>query len=147
CTISGNTTTFGGNGGGVDTAYSLLVEDSTLSGNKAAGGGGAIGCFPATNVTIRNCTISGNTANSARGLEIGTFVSSSPFTVQVQNCTVTGNLASSQGGGMEVSGPGTFTIESSILFADSAPTGPEILCSGAVTANACLISSTSGVTA
>src|SRR5262249_36971364 len=136
----------GGNGGGVETAYSLVIEDSTLSGNKAAGSGGAMDCFPATSVTIRNSTISGNSANGGAGVEIGTFSSSSPFTVQIHKRTITRNSASGQGGGIEVGGPGTVTIESSILFGDGATSGSEIFRFGAVTVNTSLVQSKSGVT-
>jgi fibronectin-binding autotransporter adhesin len=143
CTVSGNTSSFG-TAGGVYAANYLLVEYSTLSGNSAHASGGAVFSNTAANVIVRDSTIAGNTASGGGGLELSNF--GALFAIQIQNCTITSNAGGSNGGGIDLSGSGSISISSSILFGDSATNGPEIFRSGAVTMNTSLVQSKSGVT-
>jgi len=128
CVIIGNTVFGGAQGGG---AHSGILVDCKLIGNSAGGGGGAYGaslinCIVSSNSasygggmyngTATNCLIVSNTAASFGGGSYqGTFV----------NCTLAENTAVSAGGGV-YGGTGAW-LYNSIVFFNSAPTGPNLL--------------------
>ncbi len=143
CTISGNTTA--GHGGAIFLANNttLSIRDCTISGNSAGGQGGGI--YIAGPTTVINSTISGNSAGTGGG-GIFQFFAFSPMTIR--NSTVVGNTTTSGlGGGISrpVSNSTPITIDSSIVFGNSAPTGQDLSGKVANVATS-LIGNASGVT-
>ncbi len=147
CTISDNTSTAGGGGlGGIGT---LTMTNCTVSGNTAIGDGGGMniygGTAALTNVTLSentsqeydggamsifdipvtlvNCTVSGNSAGRHGGAVLN---SSATTSVTLINCTVDGNTASG-GGGVYNQGGGTILLTNTIVAANSAPTGVDVV--------------------
>ena len=123
-TISGNSTAdMDALGGGIYADSSLDIHNSTLSANRALGvgsGGGA--AYADGTVTIVNSTISGNQASAAGG---GILADSS---ISVSNSTITGNTAGVAGGGiyLDVGPAHVLTLRNSIVFGNSAATGPDL---------------------
>ncbi|MDA1050348.1 MAG: Ig-like domain repeat protein [Planctomycetota bacterium] len=104
-TISGNTTSNPGSGGGIYSAGNLTISNSTLSGNTASNRGGGISNNG--NVTISNSTLSGNTAGNVGG-GINSF---NMGAVTVNNSIFTGStggdLDGTANGGNNLSDDGT----------------------------------------
>ena len=100
-TISGNSTSSFGDGGGGGIADSFItsnyitISNSTISGNSTGGKGGGINS--AGKVTVTNSTISGNSSNGVGG---GITVTADG-SLMVTNSTITGNRADADdmGGG------------------------------------------------
>jgi len=155
--VSNNTAPYGGGidffqgGGG-----SLVVIDSTISGNAATGvpglpidgcGGGIYfsGTVGTGGLIIRNSTISGNTAS---GSGAGICVANLTGNLIVQNSTITANInTNGKGGGIaRLSGTGGITIDSTIVYGNSSPTGIDLFSTGTITANHCAIGNKAGVT-
>jgi hypothetical protein len=67
-TFSGSSASFGGDGGGIDNAGTLVVTSSTFSGNTAIIGGGI---FNLGMLTVTSSTFSGNTAIFGGGISNG----------------------------------------------------------------------------
>jgi hypothetical protein len=92
-TVSGNTTTAGGVGGGGITQSSsgtLTITNSTIAQNQTVNGGGGLFQFGAVTTILRNVTIAGNSAAAAGGvLQSGT--------VSVVNTIIAGNTAGVSG--------------------------------------------------
>ena len=124
CTVANN---FGGStGGGVSSAGTLTITNSTFSGNASGDGGGVynIGTLTVTNSTfsgnsvvnqgggivnrqnavLTNCTISANSANQGGGLSYQP--SRSPSTMSVSNTIIAGNTSS----GTNASGPDVYNL-------------------------------------
>jgi LPXTG-site transpeptidase (sortase) family protein len=123
--ISDNTTD--GNGGGIlnlDTGSGLTdlnVLRSTVSGNTASnGGGGGIANLSGANTTVQTSTISGNDAPNGDGG--GIHNSGTGSVVLLESVTVYGNDAD-RGGGI-FNADNVTTIQSVLLAANTAPTGP-----------------------
>jgi hypothetical protein len=145
CTVSGNSGASGG--GGIHARNYLLLDGCTISSNVATSGGGLyLSNESVTNsLIIRNTTFSGNTA-AAHGGGIALYDFSG--TLLIQNSTFTLNKADVGGaiGEYSETPPAGITIESSILFGDSANTsGPELF-GGDYTVNTSLLASKSGST-
>jgi CSLREA domain-containing protein len=126
-------------GGGISNSASsqqsgvLTLSNSTISNNNSPDGGGInnAGTF-----TILNSTISTNNASSGGGIN-----SFNPMTLN--NVTITGNNATTQGGGIYSPGIGAMTLNNSIIYANTSPTGPDI--SGAnISADYDIVGNTSG---
>ncbi len=118
CTVSGNTATTRFAGGIYARSY-FLLDSCTVSGNSApdgvygaAGGLALVGPFIAGGLTIRNSTISGNSAGVISG---GMEVDYPNTTLVVQNSTITDNSAPSVGGLRVYGGPGSVSLESTIV--------------------------------
>ena len=96
-----------------------LVDGFTITNGSAYQGGG-IYCYNNSSPTITNNTITANTAEHEGG-GIDCLLNSSPF---ITNNTITANTAD-YGGGIScvASSP---TVKNSILWGNSAPTGPEV---------------------
>jgi predicted outer membrane repeat protein len=117
CRMRDNSAIFGGAIafiGGSD----IEIINCTISGNSAISSGGAI-YFSSSGAQLGNCIISGNTAR--KGGAIHCFDSD----VGIYNCTVSRNTAT-QGGGIYCYSSSNLSIANSILWADTAGSGPEI---------------------
>ena len=114
----------GGPGGAIGSALGpgpLKIEQSTISGNSAEFGGG-IGVYGGT-MRVSDSTISGNTA-----IDGGAGVFAAYGTTKIQNSTISGNTVDasgspSLGGGVLISIPKYFEIESSTITSNSAGNG------------------------
>jgi CSLREA domain-containing protein len=95
-----------------DNDASATIDDSTISGNIDAFGGGIFNVDSTT--MIANSTISGNTASFGGG------IANRMGSVTIENTTISGNAASDSGGGIFNEYSGTVTINSSILFENTA---------------------------
>ena len=100
-----------GNGGGVYSAGTMTLTNSTLSGNSADDGGGGI-CNSGT-LAVANSMLWENSAKSRGG---GAICSSGMLTVT--NSMLSGNSADDDGGGIYTSG--TLTITNSTIAGNSA---------------------------
>ena len=120
-TITGNTADL--TGGGIDCAYSgfSTIDGNTITGNTAGLAGGGIRCWESSPMIADN-VITGNFADQSGG-GIHCEYSSSPT---IEGNTITENSASLYGGGIHNTGYCSPTIINSILWSDSAGTGPEI---------------------
>ncbi len=104
CTISGNSRTGWGPGGGILCVDGSCptIENCLISANEAADGGGGIYCGPESHPIIVGCKIAQNTVTGndggcwAQGGGILCYGSSPVIT----NCTITENLAWGSGGGI-----------------------------------------------
>jgi hypothetical protein len=110
CTFIGNTATWGG---GVMDYYGLITN-CIFSNNSAVYGGGVCD----SEGTIINCAITNNSAK-LKGGGIGDYNGS------IINCTIVNNSAQEYGGGIYCYNNNT-TITNSILWNNTAPSGPEI---------------------
>jgi len=116
-TLSGNTTSISGSGGGVfNSGGTVTIQDSTLSGNRAGDSGGGVFNSGGT-VTIQDSTLSGNA-----GFESSGGVFNSGGIVTIQNSTLSGNAGFHSGGGVLNSG-GIVTIQNSTLSGNSVHPG------------------------
>lgn len=115
-------------GGGIRChGASPTIEGNIIRGNVASNRGGAIFCRSASSPVVRGNVIVGNTAADGGGIYCrqGT----SPI---IEANTITGNVATDCGGGI-YSINSSPTVVNSILWADTAGTGPEIyLASGSI---------------
>ena len=117
-TLSGNSTTGDGGGGGISNWGTLTVSNSTLSANSAYQGGGM---YNLGTLTVSNSTLSGNSAYQGGGIY-------NEGTLTVSNSTLSGNSAPNGGGGGIYNtgyfgGAGALTVTSSTLSGNSANTG------------------------
>ncbi|MBK9923775.1 MAG: sortase [Anaerolineales bacterium] len=148
------------NGGGIYTAGTLALTNSTISGNSAIVGGGIVnaGTLAVTKSTISgnsgdidgggiynigmlamtNSTISGNSANASSGGGIYNNVG----TTTVTNSTISGNSAGFVGGGIRNLN-GITTVTNSTISGNSAIFGGGIVNAGTLTVTNSTISSNS----
>jgi parallel beta-helix repeat protein len=116
--ISGNTAT--GEGGGIRIAESPLptITNNTISGNSAIWGGGI-------SVSLSSVSISGNIiTNNGSEYGGGMDVWNAPATMN--NNTIAENYAAQIGGGIACYDNSTVTINNTIFWNNSSPTGDEI---------------------
>ncbi|MBF0382322.1 MAG: DUF4347 domain-containing protein [Magnetococcales bacterium] len=106
-TIQDNTTTSHGGNIYVHTTGTLTSTDSTISGGNSGGWGGGVINFGTASFT--RSTVSTNTATSGAG---GIY---SNDTLTVSNSTISGNVTSGSGGGFYISGTNTNTINYSTI--------------------------------
>ncbi|KPL07503.1 hypothetical protein AMJ71_08905 [candidate division TA06 bacterium SM1_40] len=120
-TVAGNSATLGA--GILCWAYSSAeVRNNIIALNAASECGGGIHCWRHSSMTLAGNTITGNTANE-RGGGIHCLDHS---TMTLSGSTVAENRASAQGGGVDCYGNSSITVMNSILWGDSALTGPEV---------------------
>ena len=110
-TLSGNSTTGDGGGGGISNWGTLTVSNSTLSANSAYQGGGM---YNLGTLTVSNSTLSGNSAYQGGGIY-------NEGTLTVSNSTLSGNSAPNGGGGGIYNFFGRLTVSNSTLSGNSAP--------------------------
>ncbi len=125
-----------GNGGGLDNAGTVTLTNCTLSGNTATNNGLGGGIFNDGTqkgglMTLTGCTLSGNSAASLGG---GGGLANEDGTVTLTNCVLSGNTSSGGGGVWNFSGTValagcTFTQNSAIY---SGPAGSANSYGGAV---------------
>jgi hypothetical protein len=108
---------WGGGGGAIDNAGTLLIERSTLQDNTAesGGNGGAILQRGGT-LTMRQSTLQ---SNAATGGGSGGAIAVTGGTVHIRQSTFNGNFASLYGGAFYLEG-GDFTLENSTVSANQA---------------------------
>jgi len=104
--------------GGVDCQGEGTFVSSTISGNIGSDVGGIYGINP----RVVNCEITANEGYSGGGLMCYDGAA-------IANCTITGNTAVDEGGGVLLI-RGNPSIANSILWANSAPQGPDISVGG-----------------
>jgi hypothetical protein len=108
-TVSGNSAK---EGAGVHNSGTLTVDRSTLSGNTTSGKGG--GLFNAGTATVRNSTVNTNAAGGGGGI-------ASSGTVMIVHSNITGNNSNNSNGGGIYRVGGAFTLKSSIVADNNAP--------------------------
>jgi len=126
CTISDNTSSFGGGGIYLDMT-GLTVTGSTISGNVSNEGGG-INCFGGS-VSLDNCTVSDNSAETtgSDGLGGGVGLWNCPGTIE--NSVLTGNDSDGFGGAIYLDGwPSAQDITNCLITDNSAETGAGLSC-------------------
>jgi len=144
CTLSKNNSTE--SGGGIYSRESLpIITNCTFKDNISDFGGGILNGAESTSM-ISNCSFTGNTAvTSGGGMYIdtsspaitncilsdnsatygGALYNDNSFSVIV-NCTLSNNSATNNGGAIRNKDASTSTITNTILWANTAPDGPEI---------------------
>ena len=123
-TVSGNTARgpYAYGGGVTNYEGTLTLINSTVSGNSAARGGGIMNYSNGT-LTLTDSTVSGNTATSGGGIWHSDRVT-------LINSTVSGNTADYGGG---IHNGGTLTLINSTVSGNTATSGGGINTSGTVT--------------
>ena len=128
-TVSGNTA---GHGGGIWSKGTLTLTDSTVSGNTATGtysqGGGGI--WHEGTLTLTNSTVSGNTGDYGGGIVNG-------GTLTLIHSTVSGNTAKIPGGG--IYNGGTAMLTNSTVSGNTADSGGGIYNGGTLTLTSTLV--------
>ena len=127
--VTGGTSGFQHDGGGINNNGTLTLTDSTVSGNTARGSyayGGGIGSYGT--LTLINSTVSGNTAGHGGGIW-------SKGTLTLTDSTVSENTATgtySQGGG-GIWHEGTLTLTNSTVSGNTGDYGGGIVNGGTLT--------------
>jgi hypothetical protein len=130
---NGNT---GGNGGGIYSAGTLTVENSTFSGNVASSGGGI---FNDSTLIVENSTFSGNI-----GADGGGIFNFTGDTLTVSNSTFFGNQS---GGGGGIISQGTAIVSNSTFFSNTAGTSQGVDEGGGILNNFGTITVTNSIVA
>ena len=105
-----------GYGGGVFSAATVTITQSTISKNKGEFGGGIASLGNGT-TTIINSTIAQNSAEGGGGIEV-----QNGSTVKIHNDTIAQNKASDTGGGIESFSPDSIEVISTIIAGNTAHT-------------------------
>jgi hypothetical protein len=118
-----------GDGGGVDNLGTLSLVNCTISGNSSSsyGVGGGVNNYLGS-LTMSNCTVSGNSAYAGCGL----YNNSYPGTATLTNCTVSGNSSTGRdtSGGSLASGGGVFNINSLLTMTNCTISGNKAVFGG-----------------
>lgn len=122
--LTSSATSNSGNGGAINNiSGALLIEGSTISGNFAASGGGI---YSASSMEIVESTVSGNTVSNGTNPANGGGIFNSSGTLTIINSTIAGNsatgTAANVGGGIDVAG-GTVSLANSIVSGNTVGTG------------------------
>jgi predicted outer membrane repeat protein len=116
CKVSNNLATCGG---GILSSYSRqLITNCTITGNSAQNGGGLD--LEQGKQLVENSIITNNSANNGGGIYCG------DTTALITNCTVVNNSAINYGGGIYCIYDSWPILRNSILWDNTAPSGPEI---------------------
>ena len=133
--VQGNTAS--GTGGGLFlNGTNVSLQSSTINGNTAVGGGGGLEIQTtgpgAAGTTITNSTITADTATgdaatatTANGGGIEAPATTFTGDLTLLNDTINGNSATNGGGVFWDGSTGTFTLQNTIVAANSAGTGPD----------------------
>jgi CSLREA domain-containing protein len=121
--VSGNTAT--GNGGGIRTSTSLMLESSEVSGNTSnsdstpPGGGGGIYAYN-SNITITNSSITENhTLGSSSGGAIQTYSGTGAHTLSIEDSSIEDNDAGLHGGGIVSDSDGVTLLRTTVSSNDA----------------------------
>ena len=117
--IADNQASANGGGIGLINGSNAMIVGCVVSGNAASSYGGGIDQVESFSM-IANCEITGNGASGGGGIS---FYAS--FGLNVLNCTLSRNTAGQGGGVLCVAS--TALVQNCILWADSAPAGPELV--------------------
>jgi predicted outer membrane repeat protein len=117
CTITGNTATQGaftnGRGGGIFSAGTLTVMDSTITNNSAEATGGGIFGDTGSTATIVRSIVGGNTGIGGSG------IFNNQGTLSLSDSTISGNTADNVGGGI-YNNKGTLSMTRTTVSGNSA---------------------------
>jgi predicted outer membrane repeat protein len=120
--ITGNTSDYCGGGVYCDNSDSpAIIINTTIVGNTAYEYGGGIYCL-GTSPIIMNTLITGNTSDYCGG---GIYCYGSDSSAIIMNTTIAGNTSCEHGGGIYCN-DSLLTLSNTILWNNSAATGPEI---------------------
>ena len=120
----------------------LTMTGCTVSGNTASGVGGGGGLYVRSSTTISNCTFSGNHATAGPGG--GILATDFAVDWTIKNSTVAFNDAKTTGGGIDQTG-NTFSIESTIVAKTTAVTTGDDVKGAASFAKFNIIGETDGI--
>ena len=114
----------GTSGGAIYNGGTLVMAQSSLDNNTATNYGGAI--FSTSSGMVVNSTLSGNSAAGGGGGVYG-------YGLTIINATIADNTSSGFGGGVTQAGPGTFTLQNTIIANNTCDNGPDVY--GTITSN------------
>jgi CSLREA domain-containing protein len=121
-------------GGGIANrdGSTMRILRSTIFDNTATDAGGGIANealgFGRLEVDLRlaNSTVSGNSAPHGGGIFNSNHVDEAEASLRLTNSTVAGNSATQDGGGIDLNA-GNLTLVNSLVAANDAPSGPDVL--------------------
>jgi len=118
CSFTANTSKYGG---GIfnDAESSSNIKKCSFTGNSATASGGGM-YIDTSSPALTNCSLSDNRATHGGAIYNDNSSSS------IVNCSLSENIATSYGGGIGNNHSSTPTITNCILWANTAPDGPEI---------------------
>ncbi len=121
CSITGNSADR--NGGGIySSTGSIAIARSIISNNASGAHGGGIYCSVHNDATFTSCVV----ANNHSAADGGGIYCTSYSEPGVTLCTISDNAAGSLGGGIFCDDTSVPTINSSILWGNTATLGPQI---------------------
>lgn len=126
CRFIGNITTGAGGAVGTNTYPTTVFMNCLFLGNQADHDGGAVNVFSGP-ASFRNCVFSGNIAQYGGAVGVS-HESEATF----RNCTLSHNVATIAGGGVRAITPVEF--DNSVLWGNTAPTGPALAISNSTSA-------------
>jgi len=127
CIISNNTSTYGGGIYCMNTSSPTVTNCKILS-NTATSQGAGMYINNSSDPVVTNCVFSNNNAQSKGGAIYSWYGGTTPV---ITNCTFYGNSATSRGGAIYAYNNTIVTMANCILWANEAPSNPEIYVSGA----------------
>jgi predicted outer membrane repeat protein len=123
CTFDSNVAA--GQGGAIRNIGTLSISNSTFSNNSANSGGAIWHSTASQSLAIVNSTFSANSATSLGGA-ISADDTTSAGTVTLTHVTVSGNIsAAGSGGGIYMNNGAAFTLDRTIVAANSAAAGAD----------------------
>jgi putative hemolysin len=117
--VTDNTALSSGGAIAVACSAGIRMVECTLSGNSTEGGGDGGGAIFATcDVDLESCVLSGNRSAGAGGaISLSAGEGADPW---VLNCTLADNYAATTGGGLHVTGPSVTRFDHSIVWGNGA---------------------------
>jgi predicted outer membrane repeat protein len=113
----------GGKGGGILTTWTLTVNGCTISGNSATEFGTGGGIWSEVGMlTVANSTIQGNVALDGGGIYSGGIYARSGT---ISSSTISQNSATF-GGGIEITGAAIIHLRNTLVAGNAAPSSPDV---------------------